>query len=424
VLVACGASLFAIVFRESITWVFNHVYPADDVLDAFRTLPLAARVVIPAVGGLGAGALSALAARKRVGAGVGDVMEAVVLGQPEIPLGSTTLKAFGSWCAIVAGGSIGREGPLIQFGGALASFVGKRFGITERRRRALIAAGTAAGFAAAYNTPFAAVLFVTGVVTGVEALGVVLPTILAAAIATSLTRLAVGPGPLYGYHPFALDSQWELVVHLLLGVLAGFVGVAFMRVLRSSEQGFRALPLNRPLRAALGGAIVGVMACAVPEVTGNGYEVIVEVLASPMSVGFLALLLVSKTMATSASVGSGSPGGVFTPSLVLGATLGAIVAGVAGWVAPSAGLGAAGGYALVGMAAVVAATTHAPLMAAVLVFELSGDYAIALPLLVATSAATAVARWCEPTSIYMQELSPRGLAWEITLEGRRLRAEE
>lgn len=418
VFVSCGAAAFAIAFRWSVTFVLDHVYRASNVVQAFDDLPIPARVVVPAIGGLAAGIASAVATRHQPGRGVGDVMEAVVLGERPISLLATSWRALGSWFAVISGGSIGREGPLIQFGGALGSFVGERFAITPSRRRALIGSGTAAGFAAAYNTPFAAVLFVTGVVVGVEALGVVLPAMIAAAIATSLTRAAVGRGPLYGEHVFEITSQAELIVHLVLGALAGLVGVAFMLALRSGERLFARLPFARPVQAACGGAIVGLIACGIPDIVGNGYEPVLRILTSPVSMSFLFVLLVMKIVATTSSVASGSPGGVFTPSLVLGAALGGIVHGVISQVAPGAHIGPVGGYALVGMAAVVGATTHAPVMAAVLVFELSGDYAIVLPLLVATSAATAVARWLLPTSIYMHELSSRGLSWEMTVDGR------
>jgi CIC family chloride channel protein len=240
----------------------------------------------------------------------------------------------------------------------------------------------------------------------------------AAVIASTLTRLTVGAGPLYGAQPFHLASQAELPLIFLVGMLAGVVGVVFMRVLRFAEFAFHKLKVSRPVRAGAGGLIVGLIACGLPEVTGNGYEPIREMLTSDVSIAFVATFLVAKIIATSASVGSGSPGGVFTPSLALGAALGILVSQLFSQLIPAAHLSASGGYALVGMAGMVAATTHAPLMAAVLVFELSGDYVIILPLLVSCVAATAVARWLEPRSIYMQELSRSGVAWELTIDGR------
>jgi CIC family chloride channel protein len=416
VLVAIGAALFASTFRAGLELVFVRGLHGANVLVVFQQLPLWARVVLPALGGLFAGLAAEHASRPEGGKSVADVMEAVALGGVRISLGATVWKAFGSFFAIVSGGSIGREGPLIQFGGALGSQLATTFRISERRTRALIAAGTGAGFAAAYNTPFAAVLFVVEVFTGLAALGTVLPTMIAVAIATALTRLFVGPGPIYGQHAFAMGSQVELVAHLVLGLLAGLAGVAFMRLLAAAELLFARVPASRPVRAAIGGALVGVVACFLPTVTGNGYEAIGLILAGKLGLVVLAVLVFAKPIATASSVGSGSPGGVFTPSLFLGAALGALLASGAERVWPA--LGPSGGYALVGMAAVVAATTHAPLTSAVLVFELSGDYAIVLPLLVATSAANAVSRALMPSSIYMQELERKGLRWVVTLGGR------
>jgi CIC family chloride channel protein len=416
--VAIGAALFAVTFRAAIGFVFERGFGAHDVLAAFERLPWWARLASPAIGGLLAGGASAIAARGVDARGVGDVMEAVVLGGRPMSLRATAWKALGSWSAIVSGGSIGREGPIIQFGGALGSRLAERLGIRESRKRALIAAGSAAGFAAAYNTPLAAVLFVLEVVTGVAALGAVLPAILAAAISTTITRFAIGAGPIYGEHAFAMRSSWELVAHLALGLLAGITAVGFMALLAASERAFARLKLSRPARAALGGAIVGAIACWLPAVTGNGYEAIARILDGRLAIGLVLLLFVAKPLATAASVGSGSPGGAFTPALFLGAALGAALAAAVMRVAPAGAIGPVGGYALVGMAAVVAATTHAPLTAAVLVFEVSGDYAIVLPLLVAVSASTAVARTLRRSSLYMEEVERRGVRWEVTLEGR------
>lgn len=418
VAVAVGAALFAIAFRAAVSIVFQRGFDAHDVLAAFERMPRWARVASPAIGGLLAGAASAIAVRRVDARGVGDVMEAVVLGGRPMFIRATLWKAVGSWGAIVSGGSIGREGPIIQMGGALGARLGERLGIRESRRRALIAAGSAAGFAAAYNTPLAAVLFVLEVLTGVAAPSLVLPALLASALSTAITRFAIGKGPLYGEHAFALRSNLELVAHLVLGLLAGLAAVAFMALLGASERAFSRLRLARPWRAAIGGAIVGAIACGLPEVTGNGYEAIGRILDGRIALVTLLALLVAKPIATAASVGSGSPGGAFTPSLFLGTALGALLATALAQVLPPGSIASTGAYALVGMAAVVAATTHAPLTAAVLVFEVTGDYAIVLPLLVAVSAATAIARALRPNSLYMDELARRGVRWEVTLAGR------
>ena len=410
---ACGAAAFAVIFRHTVAWVFRTAFSAGDVLSAFRALPWYARVVIPALGGGLAGSLGALAAKLKGGQGVGDVMEAVAVGRGRISLGPTLLKALGSWCAIVAGGSVGREGPLIQFGGGLGSQLGRLLRLRERQVRSLIAAGAAAGFAAAYNTPIAAVLFVVEVVTGVIALDIVLPAIIAVPIATALTRLAIGGGPIYGQRSFSMASNAEFAAYAALGLLAGLAGPLFMRLLSLGELWFAKLTRQRALRGAIGGALVGVMAIFRPEVTGNGYEAINLLLNQRLAIGLVVVLFFAKALATTASVSSGSPGGVFTPSLFLGAALGGTVGHVVLRLSPYTSAGAVEAYALVGMAAMIAAMTHAPVMASVLVFELSGDYAIALPLLTATALATLLSRRVHRESIYTEELRRRGKRWQV-----------
>ncbi|HYQ44079.1 MAG TPA: chloride channel protein [Polyangiaceae bacterium] len=411
--VAMGAAAFAVLFRHTIAWVFAHGYGASDVLSAFQSLPWYARVAVPTIGAALAGFSGAIGAKLKGGHGVGEVMEAVALGKGQISLRLTLLKALGSWLAIVSGGSVGREGPLIQFGGGFGGTLGRLFRLRERQIRALIAAGAGAGFAAAYNTPIAAVLFVVEVVTGVIALDLVLPVIIAVPIATALTRLAIGGGPIYGQRSFSMNSNAELMLYAALGLLAGVTGPAFMVLLKRGELLFSRLTLHRPARAALGGALVGLIAIALPQVTGNGYEAINLILGQQLTLSVLVVLFFAKAVATTASVSSGSPGGVFTPSLLLGAALGGIVGHWVVRFGPAGSSGAIAAYALVGMAAVVAATTHAPLMATVLVFELSGDYAIVLPLLTACAIATVLSRRVHRESIYTEELRRRGSQWEV-----------
>jgi chloride channel protein, CIC family len=415
--VAVGSAAFAVFFRSAIALFFQHIYRARDVLSAFQALPWYARIVVPAVGGGLAGFFSAAAAKLKGGHGVGEVMEAVALGKKRISLRLTVLKALGSWLAIVSGGSVGREGPLIQFGGGLGSALGRLFHLRDRQVSGLIAAGAAAGFAAAYNTPIAAVLFVVEVVTGVIALDIVLPAIIATPIATALTRLAIGGGPIYGQRSFSMSSNAELAVYAGLGLLAGFTGPAFMLLLSRGERLFSAISGSKPRRAAIGGALVGLMAIALPQVTGNGYEAINLILGEQLGIGLVLLLLFAKALATTASVSSGSPGGVFTPSLFLGAALGGALGHVVLRLSPLSSPGAIAAYSLVGMAVMIAATTHAPIMATVLVFELSGDYAIVLPLLTACSIATLVSRRLHPESIYTEELRRRGTRWEVRVVG-------
>jgi CIC family chloride channel protein len=193
-----------------------------------------------------------------------------------------------------------------------------------------------------------------------------------------------------------------------------------MRLVSAGEAIFAASRLPQPWRAAAGGLVVGIFAVGLPQVTGNGYEPLNAMLDGAVPFALVVALLGAKAFATAASVSSGIPGGVFTPTLFLGAALGLCFQHALALVFDPAALGGPGAYALVGMAATTAATTHAPMMAAILVFELSGDYAIVVPLLLATAVATLLSRTLRADSIYSAELRRRGLAWELTLEGRRV----
>jgi CIC family chloride channel protein len=386
------AGAFAVAFRAADQALFTHAYGRPDVVSAFMALPTLARLMIPAAGGAVA---AGLAARVRGGSGTGHIIAAVSAGS-RIPVRATLVDAAATFTAISTGGSLGREGPLLQVGAAAGSALAPR--TATDARRTLIAAGTAAGFAAAYNTPIAAVVFVIEVVAGRATPELVLPALAATTVATVISRVALGGGPLYGLRTFALQSPAELAAYALLGLAAGVAGPAFMALLDGGRRLFRALPAPAAARGALGGLLVGTCALRFPEVAGNGYEVIQRMLDAEYGPAMLALLLGVKALGTAASVSSGSPGGVFTPSLFLGGALGGIVGALV------QGVGhvpqAAGGYVLVGMATMIASTTHAPVMAAVLAFELSGDYAVVLPLFVATTVATLVSRRLRSATIY------------------------
>jgi CIC family chloride channel protein len=416
VLVALAAAGFAIVLRGGVAFVLERVWHAEDIVTLMRSSPLWLRVLLPTLGGLLAGLIGVVVARSPQG-GVGDVMEAVVLGQVRLSMRHTLLKSLASFIAIVSGGSLGREGPLIQFGGAIGKLVASMLHLSLRDVRRVIAVGTAAGFAAAYNTPFAAVLFVLEVVIGVFVLDTIVPTLIGTVIAAELTRLVVGAGPIYGERTFVHGESSELLGYALLGVLTALVAKGFMRLLAVTETVARRVAL--PWRAALGGLLCGACIALLPEVAGNGYEPLDELLDARFTAHFAVGLLVIKCFATAASVGTGSPGGVFTPTLLIGGALGFAYGSYMHDVLPGVSAPAAS-YALVGMAASTAATCHAPLLAAVMVFELSRDYGIVLPLALSTGLAAAVANALGRDSIYAAELRSRGIGWALTLEGRAL----
>jgi CIC family chloride channel protein len=420
VLVAVAAAGFAIAFRTTLTWLYAAVYRRENIVDAMVALAPWQRLLAPVAGGLVAG----LVIRLWVGRAqnVSNVMEAVALGRVQLSLRATARRVTASWAAIAGGVSIGREGPLIEGGGAFGAAVGHLLHIPTHHTRVLVAVGTAAGFAAAYNTPFAATLFVLETIAGIAAPVLVLPVMAGTVIAVAITRAAAGPGPLYGQRAFDLGSPVELVGAAAIGVAAALGAMAFKAVLAAAERAFGDGVSGQPLRAAIGGAVVGAIAMSMPAVAGNGYEPLHRLLDAPVGIPILAALAVAKVIATSASVGSGIPGGIFTPMLLVGAVLGI------GWSETLAVLGITapnpGGCALVGMAATTAASIHAPITAAVMIFELSGDYPLVLPLLVSTTVAAALSRLLGSESVYDAELRKRGLGWNLTLEGRELRDEE
>lgn len=412
------AAAFAVVVHKAIALLTNWLFGSPRVVDAFASLPPLVCLAAPAVGAALGALVATATAHFPASYGVGDVMEAVVIGNGRVSIRAALAKATSSFLAIVGGGSVGSEGPLIQFGAAVGGAAGRTLRLDPIATRTLYAAGTAAGFAAAYNTPIAATLFVIEVVAGVAAIELIVPVAIAAALATAVSRQVFGNAPIYGFRTYELISSGQAISSTLLGPLAGVVGAGFMALLASAEHLLAKLRIHRVLKAALGGLVVGAIAIGLPEITGNGADTIREMLDGRVfGLAFFALL-VAKPFATSASVSTGSSGGVFTPSMFLGAALGGGLASL--WLG---GAGAdhaslVGAFALVGMASSVAATTHAPLMASALAFEMSGDYALVVPLLLATSLATVTSKALRPESVYAGELRRKGVAIDRSLAKR------
>ena len=415
VVVAVAAAAIAIAFRLTLAG-FVHALGGSDTITMIANLPLWARVALPAAGGVGTGLIGLAMARRRGASGVGYVMEAIVLGTARVPLMRSAAQFVASWIAIASGMSLGREGPLIQMGAASGEAARRVMQLDDAAARLVLAAGVAAGFAAAYNAPIAAVLFVVEIVTGVLVLEAMVPVLIASVLATIVLRFFSGAAPLYGVRTFTTLGPGELVAFAGLGLAVAPIGVGFLRLLGLAERGWRKLPL--PVRPALGGAACGAILCALPIVAGNGFEPLAALLDGKLGIALVAWLLLAKPIATALSVGSSNPGGAFTPTLLIGALAGTLAA--AGLHELGAEISSSGSYALVGLAAALAATTHAPLTATVLACELSGDWALVLPLLVACALAAGIARRLYIDSVYTAELTRRGLRWRLTLDGRRV----
>ncbi len=386
-------------------------------LDVARGLRFPVVVIAPAVGGLVAGLLSRIFV-KGGGAheGTSEIMEAVSLrGSGRLNLEKTLWKSASSVLLNALGGSVGREGPIVQLGAAASSRLCRVLRVPTERRRILIGCGVASGMAAAYNAPIGAALFVMEVVHGNFALDVFGPVVVASVTATFLSRGVFGASPLYPVPPGQAPGFPSLPLFALLGALIPLVALLLRSSIESSERVFRKVPLPVWARTALGGTAVGLLAWRIPEVWGNGYDAVGEVLMGSMLPAVLLPLLLAKIVATAASIGSGGSGGVFTPTLLVGAAGGALFA--AGAEAALPGLHVQAVYfTLGGMAAAIASTTFAPITALIMVFEMCQDYGAVMPLAVAVVTATALSRMMRRDSIYTEALRRRGVDLDLALE--------
>jgi CIC family chloride channel protein len=397
---------------------------SGDLLSAGRALPVWERLILPAAGGAAAAALAALIARRGGGGGVAGIMEAVSLRKGGVvSLSAATGKAACSLFSIASGGSIGREGPIIQLASAVASRIGRSLRLTDERTRVLVACGAGAGFAAAYNTPIAAMFFVIEVVVGTVAVELLGPVAMSATIATLVTHAALGDGPLYHEKELRLASVLEMLPCCLLAIPSAILATTFLGSLDAAEWLFARNLRSKIVRGVAGGLGVGAIAIWLPHVYGNGYETTMAILdpeRRPYGLEMLALLLAAKLVATASTVGSGGAGGVFTPTLLLGAALGAAMGDAAHALVPDHTAPPAA-YALVGMAALLAATTHAPLLATMFVYEVTRDYDLILPLLLTSYVAVGLTRALRPQSIYEEEAERRGVNLDRNLEQRALK---
>src|ERR1700733_3095707 len=352
---------------------------SSEISSSFAHLPWWQRLLVPTVGGLLAGLT--LWFGNRLFASIRqktttDYMEAIVVGSGIISVRASIVKSVSALFSISTGTSIGREGPLVQLSSLVASLVGRirRFPIPQRRH--LVACGAAAGIASAYNAPIAGSFFVAEIVLGtvaVEALG---PLILASVIATFTAQLLHGGGPIYKSPGFALHSYWEILFLSLMGLVSGLLAPAYLRLLRITERLFSKFTLPPPAKLALGGAIVGVLAIVSPDVCGNGQGLLNTLFRQNWFSDEILAILLLKVLATAATFGSAAGGGVFTPTLFIGASLGMLYGRCLLLLFPGLQLDP-GMYGIVGMGSFIAASTGAPLMSILMGFELTLDYTLA-----------------------------------------------
>lgn len=367
------------------------------------------RLLMPALGGAIVGPLIYFLAREAKGHGVPEVMIAVITRNSIIRPIVVAVKIVASALSIASGGSVGREGPIVQIGAAIGSTAGQLLRVRPAQLKTLVGCGVSAGIAAVFNAPMAGTLFALELIVSDFGLTAFTPILVSAVAATAVTRYFHGNITEFTLPPFAVVSSWEMGLYLVLGLVAGVVGFAFSRSLYLAEDVFEKSRVPAWIRPAAGGLIVGVIALGYPYVMGVGYDTIHALFEGQLALRVVLALVLLKIVATAVTVGSGGSGGVFTPSLFVGAMLGSAFGVIVNRLFPGA-TASPGAYALVGMAAVNGACTLAPLSAIVVLVELTNQYAMVLPLMLAVGLASFVSRKLNPESIYTEKLRRRGVS--------------
>jgi CIC family chloride channel protein len=390
------------------------------------TVTWATLLIVPALGGLIVGLLLTYLLPENSGGGVIQVMATISTRggrfRSRVPFGGVLATGI----ALGTGASGGREGPIVLIGGSIGSLVGRLFAVGEDRMRTLVAAGAAAGIGASFNAPIGGMLFAIELLIGRFHPSALQSVVVASVVGSVTAREIIGPEIIYEpATPYTLTDWRELLLYALLGFAAALVGLGFVYGDDIAKRLFARLSVWPPLKIAIGGLGVGVVALMVPEVIGTGDNLPpIDGLRDPIqamldgtvgsgytAVGFLLLLAIAKLVATCLSTGSGNAVGTFAPAIFCGAALGGAIGHVALALLPAAADVQPGAFALVGMAAVFAAAARAPLTAIVIAFELTNGYELVLPLMLAAGVATFVADRLQPESIYTLPLRQRGIVY-------------
>jgi CIC family chloride channel protein len=398
-------------------WLFKRLIGWSGELTAWAAVLLAqigslVPALTTAAGGLAVGLIVHFFVGEERHHGVAGIMEAAALAGGRLRFGRMPVKVAAAAVGIGSGAAVGPEDPSVQIGSNIGSFAGQRLRMSDERLRALVAAGGAAGIAAAFNAPIAGVFFALEILLGEiggNALGIVVVASVASAV---FTQAVEGAQPAFQIPPYAFGSPWELPLYFGLGLLAGPVAALYVRLLYSFQDLFHRLQAPRWLKPALAGLVVGLVGVFLPQVLGVGYETI-EAILEGQDLGFWLLLslLTAKIVLTPVSIGGGFMGGVFAPSLFLGATLGGAWGLLAERFFPALGVDPAA-FAMVGMAAVLAGAVHAPLTAILLLFEMTNDYRIILPLMFAVAVSLTISQRLQSDSVYTLGLRRKGIRLE------------
>jgi len=358
------------------------------------------RVLIPVLGSLGMGYLLFRYFPDARGSGVPQTKAALYARDGVITLGTVVGKFFCTAATLASGIPLGREGPSVQVGGGIASVLGRRLGLRPENVKALIPVGAAAAIAAAFNTPLAAVVFALEEIVGDLNAPVLGSVVLASATSWLVLRLLLGNDPLFKVPQYQLVHPFEFLVYGVLGVIGGLVSVVFTKMLLGMRQGFARWPYwTRWFQPAVGGVVAGLIAWRVPQVLGVGYGYVGDALNNKMALELMAMLIVLKLVAVTTSYASGNAGGIFGPSLFIGAMLGGSLGSVVHhfWPAQTATPGA---YALVGMGTLFAGILRVPMTSVLMIFETTHDYAVIVPLMISNLVSFFISARLQPVPIY------------------------
>ena len=409
VVVGLAGGFGAVGFRYLINFFQNLAYgSSEELLNVVLALPWFLKVWVPAAGGLVVGPLVYFFAREAKGHGVPEVMEAVALKGGVIRKRVVFVKILASAISISTGGSVGREGPIVQIGSAIGSALGQMLKVSQDRMRTLVGCGAAAGIAATFNAPIAGAMFALEVILGEFGLATFSPIVISSVVSTAVSRAFLGDIPAFIVPTYELVSVWEFPLYLVLGIFCAVVGVIFTKVLYRVEDLFDDFKFPEYLKAIVGGVILGAGGLFFPQVLGVGYGAIDLALMQELAWWLFLVLVVVKILATSITIGSGGSGGIFAPSLFMGVMAGGFFGAVVHHLFPTL-TASPGAYSIVGMGAVVSATTHGPLAAILILFEMTGNYKIILPLMLSCIVATIFAGQLMKESIYTLKLIRRGI---------------
>lgn len=406
ILVGLGGGFGAILFRWLIMQVRNLFFVRGETVLGFMGQYYV--IVLPAIGGLIVGLLVFFFAKEAKGHGVPEVMRSVLVGGGKIRPRVAVVKALASSVCIGSGGSVGREGPIIQIGSSLGSAIGQLFRLTEEKTKTLVACGAAAGIAATFNSPLGGIFFALEVILREYGLRNFSSVVMSSVTATVISRHFLGNQPAFQIPPFEIYQISDFLYYLVFAIITSFFAWLFIKVLYKSEDLFNKVRLPDYVKPVMGGLFVGIIGFYFPQIFGVGYEVIEAAAKGELLLWLVITLVFLKIVATSLTLGSGGSGGIFAPSLYIGALLGEAFGLIVSKVIPGAEI-PPGAFALVGMASVFAATSQAPISAILLLFEMTGNYKILPPLMITCVLSAILVRWWSKYSIYTLKLVRRGI---------------